>query len=242
MAKQRIKITEKDLRNVIREAAQRALLKEEDWTSSYNKWSKGEYKDKDEGERLNKQWNSDLKKQYPEASKRRSEFLRHTKTLDSPASKKFEKDWKEKGGEAKFKKDYEKKFKKKVSDDVDESIRRIVKNVIKEAFEDDFNSARDRHLSKSPGSMFGFEMKNSDGDWQYGDITYDPNTNTMSCMGVSIEVDPSMSIDQNLESLYEELTNNGYTDGDDDYDDEEEWINQRIDTEANMDDFPADIH
>jgi hypothetical protein len=114
--------------------------------------------------------------------------------------------------------------------------------VIKESFEDDFNSARDRHLSKSPGSMFGFEMKNSDGDWQYGDITYDPNTNTMSCMGVSIEVDPSLSIDQNLEGLYEELMNNGYNDGDDDDEWPDERIDTYIDTEANMDDFPADIH
>jgi hypothetical protein len=36
----------------------------------------------------------------------------------------------------------------------------------------------------------------------------------MSCMGVSIEVDPDMSVDQNLEGLYEELMNNGFTDGD----------------------------
>ena len=46
------------------------------------------------------------------------------------------------------------------------------------------------------------------------DVTYDPNTNTMSCMGVSIEVDPSLSVDQNLEGLYEELMNKGFSDGD----------------------------
>ena len=94
------------------------------------------------------------------------------------------------------------------------SISESVKRVLNEEFEDDFNAARDQYLSrKSPNGMFGFEMKNSEGDWQYGDVTYDPNTNTMSCMGVSIEVDPDMSIDQNLEGLYEELMNNGFTDG-----------------------------
>ena len=62
--------------------------------------------------------------------------------------------------------------------------------------------------------LWGFEMKNQEGEWQYGDVTYDPNTNTMSCMGVTIDVDPSLSVDQNLEGLYEELMNNGFSDGD----------------------------
>lgn len=90
---------------------------------------------------------------------------------------------------------------------ISESVRRV----LNEEFEDDFNAARDKHVGK--GGMFGMELKNSEGEWQYGDVTYDPNTNTMSCMGVSIEVDPDMSIDQNLEGLYEELMNNGFTDG-----------------------------
>lgn len=90
---------------------------------------------------------------------------------------------------------------------ISESVRRV----LNEEFEDDFNTARDKHVGR--GGMFGMELKNSEGEWQYGDVTYDPNTNTMSCMGVSIEVDPDMSIDQNLEGLYEELMNNGFTDG-----------------------------
>jgi hypothetical protein len=116
-------------------------------------------------------------------------------------------------------------------------VNESVKKIIREGFEDDFNAARDNHIGR--GGMFGLEMKNSEGDWQYGDITYDPNTNTMSCMGVSIQVDPDMSIDQNLEGLYDELINNGYTDGDDE-DDEwpEERINDWIDCQANYDDMP----
>lgn len=90
-------------------------------------------------------------------------------------------------------------------------ISESVMRVLNEEFEDDFNAARDKHVGR--GGMFGMELKNSEGEWQYGDVTYDPNTNTMSCMGVSIEVDPDMSIDQNLEGLYEELMNNGFTDG-----------------------------
>jgi hypothetical protein len=90
-------------------------------------------------------------------------------------------------------------------------ISESVKRVLNEGFEDKFNATRDNfYKQRSPNGMFGFEMKNPEGEWEYGDITYDPNTNTMSCMGVSIEVDPDMTVDQNLEGLYEELMNQGY--------------------------------
>lgn len=89
-------------------------------------------------------------------------------------------------------------------------ISESVKRVLRESFDDDFNTARDEHLRK--GGLFGMELKNPKGDWEYGEVTYNPNTNTMSCMGVSIEVDPDMSIDSNLEALYDELMNNGYYD------------------------------
>ena len=89
-------------------------------------------------------------------------------------------------------------------------ISESVKRVLKEDFEKDYNTARQNYNRP----LWGFEMKNSEGEWQYDDVTYDPNTNTMSCMGVSIEVDPSLSVDQNLEGLYEELMNKGFSDGD----------------------------
>ena len=57
-------------------------------------------------------------------------------------------------------------------------------------------------------------MINREGDWEYGEVTYDPKTQKMCCMGVCIDVDPDLSVDQNLEALYEELLNHGYTDGD----------------------------
>ena len=74
--------------------------------------------------------------------------------------------------------------------------------------EDDFNQARDNYRR----GLFGFEMKNSEGDWEYGEVTFDPNSNTMSCMSATIQVDSDMMVDQNLEALYDELINNGYID------------------------------
>jgi len=85
---------------------------------------------------------------------------------------------------------------------ISESIRRV----LNESFEDDYNTARQNYNRP----LWGFEMKNPEGEWEYGDIEYDPKAQTMSCMGVTIEVDPSLSVDQNLEGLYEELMNQGY--------------------------------
>lgn len=104
-------------------------------------------------------------------------------------------------------------MKKRISiseNDLRGMIQEAVGSVISEAFEDDFNNARDNFRR----SHFGFEMKNGEDDWEYGEVTFDPNSNTMSCMGVSIDVDPDMSVDENLQALYDELCNNGYTDGD----------------------------
>ena len=100
----------------------------------------------------------------------------------------------------------------RITQDEEDKLRSILKGKknIDEDFEQDYNTARQNYTKP----LWGFEMKNQEGEWQYGDITYDPNTNTMSCMGVSIEVDPSLSVDQNLEGLYEELMNNGFSDGD----------------------------
>ena len=85
-----------------------------------------------------------------------------------------------------------------------------VKKVLRESFEDSFNSTRDDFYKRRNHGMFGFELKNKDGDWEYGEVTYDPKTQKMCCMGVCIDVDPDMTVDQNLEGLYEELMNNGY--------------------------------
>ena len=237
--KQRIRLTESDLHRIIKNTVKKVLR--EDWTKSYDEWSAHKNhlnlctdpEHAEKGEELNKKWSQELKDEHPNPDDRRKAFNKHTKSIDKKMGKKDDDDEID-----------ESVVRRAVSESLNRFMAKDSKKKVNEAFEDDFNAARDRHLSKSPGSMFGFEMKNSDGDWQYGDVTFDPNTNTMSCMGASIEVDPSMSIDQNLEGLYEELMNNGYTDGDDADDDEwpDERIDTYIDTEANMDDFPSDMH
>ena len=100
----------------------------------------------------------------------------------------------------------------KITQDEENKLRNILKGKknIDEDFEKDYNTARQNYNRP----LWGFEMKNSEGEWQYGDIEYDPNNQTMSCMGVTIDVDPSLSVDQNLEGLYEELMNKGFSDGD----------------------------
>ena len=103
---------------------------------------------------------------------------------------------------------------RKITQDEEDKLRNILKGNknIDEAFEDDFTEKYNTARQNYNRPLWGFEMKNQEGEWQYGDIEYDPNTQTMSCMGVSIEVDPSLSVDQNLEGLYEELMNNGFYD------------------------------
>lgn len=53
-------------------------------------------------------------------------------------------------------------------------------------------------------------MKNPEGDWEYGDVKFDVNNMTMTCMNVTIQVDPEMTVDQNLEALYDKLLEAGY--------------------------------
>ena len=56
---------------------------------------------------------------------------------------------------------------------------------------------------------FGFELRRN-GNWEYGDIEYDTKTNQLSCMGISIDVDLSLSFRENLEDLYEKMCENGF--------------------------------
>lgn len=89
-------------------------------------------------------------------------------------------------------------------------IKKQVKKALTENFEHDYKAAQENFS----GRMFGFELMNEDGDWEYDDIHFDPNSMKMSCLGVSIDVDPDISVDSNLEMLYEKLLENGYSSGD----------------------------
>lgn len=93
-------------------------------------------------------------------------------------------------------------------------LKNIVKEslikILNEGFEDDYNTARDKHLSKSPASMWGMELKNPEGEWEYGNVEFDPNTMTMSCMGVTVQIEEGDTVDGALEMLYDELISRGY--------------------------------
>lgn len=90
----------------------------------------------------------------------------------------------------------------------------IVKQIIneidgtKKGFASDYNTAMDKKLSR--GGMWGMELKNPEGEWEYGDVNFNVNNMTMSCMGATIQVDPDMTVDQNLEALYDKLMEIGY--------------------------------
>ena len=92
-------------------------------------------------------------------------------------------------------------------------IREAVDEVVNDnGFEEIFEKAREEFMSRRHNGMFGFELKNPEGDYQYDNLHYNPKTNELSCLGVSIQADPDFSFDQNLEALYEELMNQGYGD------------------------------
>ena len=95
--------------------------------------------------------------------------------------------------------------------DLHRIIKKNIRMALRESFEDDYNSAKDKFYSSKPHGMWGMEMKNPEGEWEYGEVNFDPKAMTMSCMGVTIDVDPDSSVDANLEGLYEKLCENGYT-------------------------------
>ena len=87
-------------------------------------------------------------------------------------------------------------------------IRECAAKALHEDFTTDYNTAVDNKFSR--GGMWGFEMKNPEGDWEYGDVKFDVNSMTMTCMNVTIQVDHEMTVDQNLEALYDKLLEAGY--------------------------------
>ena len=87
-------------------------------------------------------------------------------------------------------------------------VRESVENALLEStFHNTYCRTRDFHSQND--KRFGFELRKG-GEWHYGDIEYNIETNTLSCLGVSIKVDLKQSFRENLEDLFEELCNNGY--------------------------------
>ena len=94
--------------------------------------------------------------------------------------------------------------------EVANKIRECAEKSLHEDFATDYNTAMDNKLSQ--GGMWGFEMKNPEGDWEYGNVKFDVNSMTMTCMNVTIQVDPEMTVEQNLKALYDKLLEAGYGD------------------------------
>ena len=71
-----------------------------DWRDSYNKWADGDYKDEEEGRKLNSKWTGELKNKYPDKNDRRIAVSKHMKrrdvdkgkTDDKPYWRNYEKD------------------------------------------------------------------------------------------------------------------------------------------------------
>lgn len=99
-------------------------------------------------------------------------------------------------------------------DYLDEAIDRAIRKLLKEdKFDDIFDTKRNGY-GRTEG-MFGFNLQDPDGEWKSEKIVYDPNTRRMSCMGVSIIVNPELSIDDNITMLYNKLVKRGYRGQDD---------------------------
>ena len=99
MAKQIIRLTEGDLHRIIENAVNKIMISEK-WSDTYDKWADGNYKSREEGEKLNKQYNDELKQEFPDKDARRSELskhckrrdVKHGKTADKPYWAKYDKD------------------------------------------------------------------------------------------------------------------------------------------------------
>ncbi|MBR5550370.1 MAG: hypothetical protein IKV83_00410 [Muribaculaceae bacterium] len=89
---------------------------------------------------------------------------------------------------------------------IGESVRKILKET-SSSFTDTFNQAKS--FRTKYGGTYGFELRKN-GRWKYGDIEFDPNMMVMSCMGVSIDVLPNMTISDAEEDLFEALLDAGY--------------------------------
>lgn len=96
---------------------------------------------------------------------------------------------------------------------LENSIQRHLRKALREAqgdFSSSFEQGRNDFYKNKPHGMFGMELKNPEGEWEYGNIDFNPNTMQLSCMGATITVDDDWTFDAALEALYDELMQQGY--------------------------------
>lgn len=100
---------------------------------------------------------------------------------------------------------------------IDESyFEEWLKNEEKEEYKDILRDAVEEEIDKvrSKGKMFGFDSPKLG----YSEVTYDRDDDTLRCFDSFIDYDYDMSLDENLEALYEEIQ----SDNPDAFDEDEE--------------------
>lgn len=90
---------------------------------------------------------------------------------------------------------------------IKESVNKILNENI-ERFCDEFERLKNDCVSH--GEDFGFELMNKNGEYEYGDIEYDIDNNSLSCLGICIRPNLMYDVEKNLGFLYDSLLKNGF--------------------------------
>ena len=90
---------------------------------------------------------------------------------------------------------------------IKESVNKILNENI-ERFCDEFERLKNDCVSH--GEDFGFELMNENGEYEYGDIEYDIDNNSLSCLGIYIRPNLMYDVEKNLGFLYDSLLKNGF--------------------------------
>jgi hypothetical protein len=98
---------------------------------------------------------------------------------------------------------------------VSECVKNVRKQMIRESeeyaeiwarWEQEYYEAQRNY----PRQYWGFELVNVEtGEWQDGAIKYDRNTHTLNWNEYSIDVDPTFSVDANIDALLDDILNDG---------------------------------
>jgi len=97
---------------------------------------------------------------------------------------------------------------------VNEAVRGLLRESEEDAayasWEEEYENAMHRFFQDRPNAMWGFELVNPEGECEYDKIYYNRNVHTLEWGGYSIDVDPTASVDANIDALYDEILANGY--------------------------------
>ena len=105
-----------------------------------------------------------------------------------------------------------KKIIRLTEDDLKNVIKESVNKILKEnteSFGDEFERLKNDCISH--GEDFGFELMNKNGEYEYGDIEYDIDNNSLSCLGICIRPNLMYNVEKNLCFLYDRLLKNGFS-------------------------------